>query len=677
MPVAPNLIDGAVRIRGDLYVDGEIRSIPGGPGNAVQFDSSTARVFNVLDRGARGDGTTDDVAAINAALGAASLVNGTVLFPPGTYHCATSPSFFRYSNVTIRGSGRHASIIKPATSLANLLVTSASQLAQNITIEDLGFDGTNVTVALMNLDGSHVQNVTIQGCRFLCSVGTNSVYGANIARASGWKILDNDFHGYGTAKGIGLNFREGCSENVIAFNRFGGVLHDGILFASASAPTSIYDEASYRNRILFNTFEGDYYAVKALFSGLITGITNTVLTDSLAAFTGLSSSNATMSNIRILPVRSTGVISAVDNSEINDASATFLNDGILEGEIIRNAAETKWAYVIGVHSDTQVRHEGWRDATTFLSTSPPAVGETYTIWGVIVGKTSGGTPTATTVTTPRWRTLDGTTVTGASISIGTRYEIGYARPSYHLHAEHTVHEMFVHGNSFSRGWSDMCSLYGNRHTVQGNVFRDSQDANMTFNHWGIGRHIVQGNRLGRTGAIGIWCSGPYSEISGNVCEGIIGTENNINLDYLGAIMLRGETFNSVVGGTGCRVHHNQIDGKTAAPSLYGITASNGVTLADIEDNTIQGTITSGIEFNGAATLGNRLKGNRVTGATNPERYSNSAAAGVVEIDHAGSPEGVRFGAIGSSSKDTTNGKLYIKTSAGALNTGWKLVTQAA
>ncbi len=42
-------------------------------------------IFNVVLYGAKGNGTTDDTASIRTCIAAAGLVNGTVLFPPGTY----------------------------------------------------------------------------------------------------------------------------------------------------------------------------------------------------------------------------------------------------------------------------------------------------------------------------------------------------------------------------------------------------------------------------------------------------------------------------------------------------------------------------------------------------------------------------------------------------------------
>jgi Pectate lyase superfamily protein len=61
-------------------------------------------VFNVLDFGARRDGS-DDGPAIRRALDAASAVQGTLLFPPGTYSYAKSPNFAR-DDLEILGQGR-------------------------------------------------------------------------------------------------------------------------------------------------------------------------------------------------------------------------------------------------------------------------------------------------------------------------------------------------------------------------------------------------------------------------------------------------------------------------------------------------------------------------------------------------------------------------------------------
>jgi parallel beta-helix repeat protein len=71
--------------------------------SATEYLANNA-VFNVLDFGARRDGS-DDGPAIRRALDAASAVQGTLIFPPGTYSYAKSPNFAR-DDLEILGQGR-------------------------------------------------------------------------------------------------------------------------------------------------------------------------------------------------------------------------------------------------------------------------------------------------------------------------------------------------------------------------------------------------------------------------------------------------------------------------------------------------------------------------------------------------------------------------------------------
>jgi polygalacturonase len=60
---------------------------------------SVSKTFNVADFGAKGDGTTDDTAAIQKALNAASAAKGTVTFAQGTY---MTGALFIGSNTTVQ-----------------------------------------------------------------------------------------------------------------------------------------------------------------------------------------------------------------------------------------------------------------------------------------------------------------------------------------------------------------------------------------------------------------------------------------------------------------------------------------------------------------------------------------------------------------------------------------------
>jgi polygalacturonase len=67
-------------------------------------------IINVKDYGATGNGTTDDTAAIRAAISATGVDGGTVYFPQGTYRI-TDRIWIRKSNVHLKGAGQGATTI--------------------------------------------------------------------------------------------------------------------------------------------------------------------------------------------------------------------------------------------------------------------------------------------------------------------------------------------------------------------------------------------------------------------------------------------------------------------------------------------------------------------------------------------------------------------------------------
>jgi hypothetical protein len=121
----------------------------------IATTSSSSGVINVKDYGAKGDGTTDDTAAISAAIGAGNCV---VSFPRGIYKITSSvvlPSYTR-----LQGSGSSQSIIRPTgltqpcfltTNWSNRVsagwdaspwppTTSTNQTDVQISLEGLAFD---------------------------------------------------------------------------------------------------------------------------------------------------------------------------------------------------------------------------------------------------------------------------------------------------------------------------------------------------------------------------------------------------------------------------------------------------------------------------------------------------------------------------------------------------------
>lgn len=173
---------------------------------AGQFFDKGAAVYNVMhpEFGATGNGTTDDTAAIQAAITEAdSKSGGVVYFPPGTYSVTTNTIAIK-SDIVYRGAGRGISIIKSKAGQADLNIFTA-ETVNDVVIEYLGFEaGGRVYDSDANRDkgnciflgpkgsgsGERVacKNVTIRHCSFTnamnCILDDN---GANI------KVIDNDF----------------------------------------------------------------------------------------------------------------------------------------------------------------------------------------------------------------------------------------------------------------------------------------------------------------------------------------------------------------------------------------------------------------------------------------------------------------------------------------------------
>jgi hypothetical protein len=121
-------------------------------------------VVEATDFGAIGDGTTDDTAALTAAIAALTATGGTVLIPSGTFKI-TSPLALR-GRTTFTGAGMYATVIKA------------------VGCHGLTFDGGNGTPTTI-LHASYyttVRDLAVQGD---FTAGKN---GVNIERASEWSF---------------------------------------------------------------------------------------------------------------------------------------------------------------------------------------------------------------------------------------------------------------------------------------------------------------------------------------------------------------------------------------------------------------------------------------------------------------------------------------------------------
>ena len=140
-------------------------------------------IFNVKQYGATGNGTTDDTAAIQAAIDAVPASGGTVFFPAGTYIVAPKKTvgIVIKSNLRLAGAGA-ASLLKIKDHLGDwqrlLSPRELTGYVENVMVEALAFDANiqNNPESLVNekkvqtyqtfIHITSGRNLTVRHCRF-------------------------------------------------------------------------------------------------------------------------------------------------------------------------------------------------------------------------------------------------------------------------------------------------------------------------------------------------------------------------------------------------------------------------------------------------------------------------------------------------------------------------------
>jgi len=153
-------------------------------------------VFNVLDFGAKGDGTTDDAPAVNALLSSISA-GDSVYFPNGRYRLGQN--LFPPSDSTVFGAGDAAVLLPDADVLAPVNHPIWVKGQNNVFIHDLQIDCQDPTIAaragVMLTDGASfvtVQNMYIRRCgQYAIAAGDKRNSPPYFGGLHGIKILNN------------------------------------------------------------------------------------------------------------------------------------------------------------------------------------------------------------------------------------------------------------------------------------------------------------------------------------------------------------------------------------------------------------------------------------------------------------------------------------------------------
>ncbi len=150
---------------------------------------------NVKDFGARGDGTTDDTAAIQSAIDTVGAAGGgTILFPEGDYKI-TDTLFIRYSSVTLKGDSEGSAAIVAGSDFSGsggsipdtmLQVNdhTASDKLFHIAMKDLTLNSIALTGSTPNSNpavkclfhANWVHYMSVEGCTFYgASTGSDGI----------------------------------------------------------------------------------------------------------------------------------------------------------------------------------------------------------------------------------------------------------------------------------------------------------------------------------------------------------------------------------------------------------------------------------------------------------------------------------------------------------------------
>lgn len=176
-----------------LYV---VHDPNGTPLNRKLTIGTLREVFNAKDYGATGDGTTDDTAAIQAAITAATAAKSVAYFPPGTYLLNSSLTVADYAHLI---GVPFQSILKIGTQDdAAIDVTAVGSRIDYVIIDGLTFDTEQTGCqGILGPADEYIAHWTIRNCSFeaelICDV--NAVLG-HVTFADSW------FGFFGTAGSV-------------------------------------------------------------------------------------------------------------------------------------------------------------------------------------------------------------------------------------------------------------------------------------------------------------------------------------------------------------------------------------------------------------------------------------------------------------------------------------------
>ncbi|MDD2553235.1 MAG: glycosyl hydrolase family 28-related protein [Desulfotomaculaceae bacterium] len=135
--------------------------------------AAVVSIINVKEFGAKGDGETDDTAALQNAVDSLSPGGGTVVFPPGTY--ITKDQITVRDKVSLIGSGINVTVIK---NINNTHILRLDDGASDLIVRGLTLDGNKGITGYGILAVTANKNITIESCK-VCNTGSIGILFSN------------------------------------------------------------------------------------------------------------------------------------------------------------------------------------------------------------------------------------------------------------------------------------------------------------------------------------------------------------------------------------------------------------------------------------------------------------------------------------------------------------------
>lgn len=152
-------------------------------------------LYNVKSYGAKGDGVTDDTAAIQATINAANTAGGGIVyFPKGTYLISSSLTF--KANIKVQGSGYRFTILKWTVVAGGTILDTSNVDIRGSEISDIQFTKDAAVTGNVTgiLGGSSLANYNSAICLFKNLFFSNIAYGIRgNAEPTGVGIFDSTF----------------------------------------------------------------------------------------------------------------------------------------------------------------------------------------------------------------------------------------------------------------------------------------------------------------------------------------------------------------------------------------------------------------------------------------------------------------------------------------------------